>query len=596
MSNNLQEKNIIVYEDDKMTEKFNNWNSLKQKLQTAKQTIHIKQGEIYFMSIGQNIGYETYGKGDKFLRPVLVYKKLSRYSFIGIPLTSKVKEGTYFFSFEYKKDKNSTAILSQMRSFDTKRISYYSGNIKKVDFEKLKNKVQEFMDITPKKGGGITSQEVKQRNNKTILPNNENKVKITIPNNNILERKYILDIIFNEFLGLDFEVIEGDDCQDWIIELPNKKVLSIKDTFFSKYPNDLEYLKLENIPKKIEELDIFASSFFMLTRWEEYVNKNRDSHNRFPATESLAHKQGFLDRPIVNEYVEELKKMLLALDNSLEFKIHNYQLVLTHDVDSVLKYTTLKRALREIIGDIFKRKNIKMALSNMLTKIQVHLGIKKDPFDTFDYLMDLSEKVGVKSYFFFMGQGLTKYDNMYKSDDTFVKDLILKIKDRGHHIGIHPSYNAYNTLEQFKKEKEELENNLDTTIPFGREHYLRFEVPTTWQIWEDNCMKWDSTLSYADKEGFRCGVCYEYSVFNILTRKKLKLKEKPLIVMEGSFATYQPNIKPIEMEEKIRYLIEQIKKYNGEFVFLWHNSSFNCVSWKNYKNIYERILRKNLVE
>lgn len=117
-------------------------------------------------------------------------------------------------------------------------------------------------------------------------------IKITIPKNNIAERKYILDIIFDEFLGLKIEVIEDGNCQDWIIELENQKSLTIKDTFFNKYPKDLEYLKLENIPNKIEELDIFAASFFMLTRWEEYVNKNRDSHARFPATESLAQSQG----------------------------------------------------------------------------------------------------------------------------------------------------------------------------------------------------------------------------------------------------------------------------------------------------------------
>ncbi len=205
--------------------------------------------------------------------------------------------------------------------------------------------------------------------------------------------------------------------------------------------------------------------------------------------------------------------------------------------------------------------------------------------------MNINEKIGVKSYFFFMGKGLTKFDNMYKSNDLFIKKLIMKIKRREHYIGIHPTYNAYNNKEQFKKEKKELESNLDTAITFGREHYLRFEVPNTWQIWEENGMSWDSTCSYADKEGFRCGVCYEYSVFNILTREKLKLKEKPLIVMEGSFATYQANIKPNDMEYKIKLLIKEVKKYDGEFVFLWYNSSFNTNMWKQYQNIYEKVLK-----
>ena len=102
-------------------------------------------------------------------------------------------------------------------------------------------------------------------------------------------------------------------------------------------------------------------------------------------------------------------------------------------------------------------------------------------------------------------------------------------------------------------------------------------------------MEWDSTLSYADKEGFRCGTCYSYSVFNILTRNTLKLKERPLIVMEGSLANYQ-NVSPEEMKMKILNLIEKVKKYRGEFVFLWHNSSFNIPFWKKYQNIYEEVL------
>jgi len=445
-------------------------------------------------------------------------------------------------------------------------------------------------------------------------------IKITIPNNNVKERKYILDIIFLEFLNLSYELFENSACKNWQIELENGTKLVFEDVFFNKYQNDLEYLKLENLPCSVNfienqytvennipviygtdnleifenelrcGIDIFASSFFMLTRWEEYVNKNRDNHNRFPAYESSAFKNNFLDRPIVNEYVEMLKNMLLYLDSNFKFQISNYQLMLTHDVDVPVKYTSYKTGFKEIVGDIIKRKNIKLALLNTWQKFKVHMGLAKDPFDTFDYLMTISEKIGVKSYFFFMGKGNTKFDNMYDSEDDFIKELIQKIKKRGHHIGIHPTYNAYNSGIQFTKEKNELEKNLNTDITFGREHFLRFEVPTTWQIWEDNGMKWDSTCSYADKEGFRCGVCYEYSVFNILTRQQLKLKEKPLIVMEGSFATYQPNIKSEEMENKIKHLMGKVKKYNGEFVFLWHNSSFNTPMWERYQKIYEEVL------
>jgi hypothetical protein len=415
-------------------------------------------------------------------------------------------------------------------------------------------------------------------------------IKINIPNNNIKERRYILDIMFGELLGLDYKIIE-DDIQNWIIELNNRKI-NIKDTFFSKYPKDLEYLKLENIPQKIEELDIFAASFFMLTRWEEYVNKNRDKHNRFPATESLAYKQGFLDKPIVNEYIEKIKSQLLEIDKNLVFKNREYKLLLTHDVDHIYKWDAVSKIIKHLAGDILKRKSIIEFVKSVFYILQVKLHIKKDPYDTFDYLMDLSEKAGVKSYFFFMAKGLTKYDNRYKSNDIKVINIIKNIKKRGHFIGIHSTYNSYNNVTQLKHEKQELEKGFGIDITFGRGHYLRFETPATWQVWQDSSLEWSSTCGYADSIGFRCGVCYPYSVFNIITRKKLKLKERPLLVMDGSL-TQDNTINSESMTRDILNLISKVKRHNGEFVFLWHNSSFNNYYWRNFNHVYKSVLLEN---
>jgi len=444
-------------------------------------------------------------------------------------------------------------------------------------------------------------------------------VNIYIPKKNIIEREYIINVFFNEFLDLDYE-LHSHQNENYIIKLENNSELIIKDDFFFKHSEKLEYLNLDNLPKNIifaenefliesdipvlygdslvikKEnkiycgIDLFASSFFMLTRWEEYVNKNKDSHNRFPAHESVAFKNNFLDRPIVNEYLEMLWNMLSDLKINQIRKQRKFKFYPTHDVDIPLKYPNLNSGLREILGDLIKRKNINLFYKNLKQKVKVHLNFEKDPYDTFDYLMRISEKGNIKSYFFFMGSGLTKFDNFYSINSDFIKKLTIKIKKRGHFIGMHPTYNAYNHNSQFKKEKEELEQSLNCKLYYGREHYLRFEVPNTWQIWEDNGMEWDSTLCYADNAGFRSGVCYEYSVFNFLTRKKLKLKEKPLIAMEVSFIIYKPNIEAIEMENQVLYLLEKVKKYNGDFVFLWHNNNFKANLWKRYKYIYEKII------
>ncbi len=410
---------------------------------------------------------------------------------------------------------------------------------------------------------------------------------IKISNNNINEKKYILDIIFNEFLGLKYNLEINSDNYEIILQ--NNQKLIIQDTFFNKYPKDLEYLNIKNIPKSIKELDVFAACFFMLTRWEEYVNKNRDAHNRFSAFESLAYKDKFLDRPIVNELIEELRHKLLKLDANLKFKEKKFELVLTHDVDEIYKWSGLKQVLRVMLGDILKRKDIKLALSRIIEYFFIQQNRQKDPYDTFEYLMQKSEDIKIQSRFYFMSGGITKYDNRYKIDEKKSLSIIEKIKKRNHIIGIHPSYNTYNNLKQFKKEKKLLEQILKKQITEGRQHYLRFEVPTTWQIYEDATMQIDSTCGYADREGFRCGTGDEFSVFNILTRKKLKLKERPLIYMDDNHHSYN-SITLDESFISVKKLIEYGKKYNTQITLLFHNSIFQDNKNINFKKLNEKVL------
>jgi len=456
-------------------------------------------------------------------------------------------------------------------------------------------------------------------------------INIYIPNNNIEERRYILDVIFGEFLGLSYQLIIDNGkliIDDWIIELENGNRLIVKDSFFNKFPKDLEYLDEKNIPKEVKftknrfaseddivaifgtslpvtnnqytntpktknqklktNIDIFASAFFMLTRWEEHVNKARDNHNRFSAKDSLAYKHNFLHRPVVNEYVEYLWNMLKEIGIKQKRKDREYKFVMTHDVDEPLRYFSTYRFAKEIGRDFLKNGKYLEPFSKMKEFISIKLKLKDDIFNTFDYMIEKEKDANVKAYYFFMGEGTNlTYDDNYDINAPFVKNIAKKILSNSNVIGIHPSFNTYNNSKQFAREKRMIEDSFNITIDCGRQHYLRFEVPTTWQIWNDNGMKWDSTLSYADKEGFRCGVCYEFSVFNFLTRQKLTLKEKPLIVMEASFTIYQSHLDLGEILKNIKEVIDLVKKYNGEFVFLWHNGSF-LEDW--HREFYEKVL------
>ncbi len=426
------------------------------------------------------------------------------------------------------------------------------------------------------------------------------------------EIQYTIKTLFQVFLGLEYSIEYENTCNGLHIRLKNGNFLFIEDHFFYQLKEKM-YLKKAHIPQHIPfkkipfapekdipaiygtpecyvkeekgiksihcKLDIISSTFFMLSRWEEYVNTVRDQYDRFPAKASLAYKQGFLHRPVVNEYIELVWNMLSFLGIKQERKKHEFKIIPTHDID-FLTYPK-KKWIHLIHSKFIKHEK------NALQKY--HKNIQKDPYDIYEYLMDLSEAMNTKSHFYFMGGRYSKYDTQSYLHKKRFYDLISQIKSRGHIIGFHGSYNSSTNTQLFGKEKDKLEEIIHVPLNEGRQHYLRFRNPDTWSIWEDNNMHIDSTLGYADQVGFRCGICYDYPVFHIIEQKTLHLYERPLIIMEVTLVNYQKQT----VDQALKTLLEYKKKiarYNGNFVLLWHNSSFNVDHWPPYKEVYEKTL------
>jgi mRNA interferase MazF len=129
-----------------MSEEFyDNWNQIKKETSKENILVGFKTRDIFNVKIGHNIGYEQNGKGKDFVRPVVVYKKLTKDMFIGIPLTTTIREGNFFYSFEFIPNKRSVAILSQAKLFSSKRLLNKIGVIKITDFEELKEKYFELL-------------------------------------------------------------------------------------------------------------------------------------------------------------------------------------------------------------------------------------------------------------------------------------------------------------------------------------------------------------------------------------------------------------------------------------------------------------------
>jgi len=443
-------------------------------------------------------------------------------------------------------------------------------------------------------------------------------MKISVSELFFKEKKYTIDVLLGSFLDIEY-VIEKEDFNEkssgrYKITLENGNEIIFRDNFFDLFIKNKDYLKVENIPNTVEYttnqflvekdipiiygdklleisenkvvcgIDIFASSFFMLTRWEEHVNTIRDNHIRFPAIASLAYKSDFLIRPVVNEYLEMFWNMLVFLGYRGQRKERQFEFKVSHDVDSIFKYYFRSPLWA---GKIFtylliKEKNPVKASHVPFQYIAAKYNPEKyDPYYNYDLIMDLSEKNNLRSAFYFIADhSEEKMDGDYDVFHPLVQKTMKHIDERGHEVGLHGSYNSYNSKKQYQKEWLRLldscqQSGLKQKIRGSRQHNLRWATPHSFSVINATGVEYDTTLSYADHVGFRCGTCYEYPVFDILKRKKLQLKERPLILMECSLLDGRyMNKNSNEALEIAIELKKKIKRYGGLFSMLWHNARF----------------------
>ena len=460
---------------------------------------------------------------------------------------------------------------------------------------------------------------------------------VKVPTSYEAEHNYIVTLIFSEFLGFDVEV-QLSNRQNIKIYSTNSpdRVLIIADKLFA-IPS-LQWLQPDSLPKQplpiwdishtrlaaltvtpeiptiygddpnspdffqcsenkiYLGLDIFGSAFFMLTRYEEMVKPDRDQYDRFPGSASLAYQENFLDRPIVNEYVEILWACLKKLWPQLERKEQHFQTIVTHDVDIPYKYafTDFSTLVRT---NVVKHFSLKQAILNGKTWNRVKRGnLSADPFNTFDWLMNLSENHNLTSAFYFITDRTdSKMDGNYTIQHHLIRQLLKQIHKRNHEIGLHPSFNSYLKRLQIQKEYRILRNvcsdeNIQQEKWGGRHHFLRWNNPYTWQYWEDAGLNYDSTLAFADLPGFRCGTCYEFPVFNLATRQALNLIERPLIVMECTVLDqrYMGLAKNLDSAfNLIKGFKDSCRHFNGNFTLLWHNSRFETL---DNRDLYQQLL------
>jgi len=456
------------------------------------------------------------------------------------------------------------------------------------------------------------------------------------------ELHYSLQVLLGEFLGLQYEVEEFDGelieiseclsqfCVDAQHSAPR---LTLDASFFHK-ANQF-WLKAESMPVLPLEvwvpsvsgidanlvdvsvpvlygkqgvvrsglnchinLDIFGSAFFMLSRYEELVSTERDTHNRFPAWASVAYKSNFLDRPIVNEYLEILWQCVKMMWPDLVRKPYVKKNVITCDCDHPFDNSiySLKLAIRKTARLLLVDKKPIAASKAACRYFAAKLNFRVNDVyrDSINWMMDVNEAHGNSVTFYFISHKTSDLDGLVDFNSSKMRRLLREISARGHKIGVHPGYETYTNSDNFSLSVHTLkmvlkEEGIEQKEFGGRQHYLRWDTAQTATLVEQSGLGFDSSLSFADKCGFRCGVCYEFTMYDLFKRKAYNFKQRPLIVMECTIidSHYEALGYTKKAIQRFEYFKRVCHQFNGSFNLLWHN----CHLGQKDRDIYQRLIK-----
>ncbi len=331
--------------------------------------------------------------------------------------------------------------------------------------------------------------------------------------------------------------------------------------------------------------DIFAASFWLVSRYEEYLSFTPDKHGRFPASSSFAFRNGFLRIPVVDLWAKELAKMLSLTYPGLAFRNDRYDALLTTDTDQPFAYLG-KNLLRTAVGVIH---DLAARPGNAGERFRVLTNKAKDPFDVFDYLISKIEATGTDVRFFVPAGRYTKYDkNPFWSKNCY-RNLIKRISSK-YKSGFHPSYFASDNYTVLEQELGRLGSIIEQDITISRFHFLRLKIPVSYTLLEKAGIKEDYSMGFPDEPGFRAGIARPFRFYNLAEERETGLRIVPLLVMDATLYQYL-KLDAHGAEEVITEIISVTRKAGGLFVSLWHNTSLTEKSEREeWRRLFEKML------
>lgn len=416
--------------------------------------------------------------------------------------------------------------------------------------------------------------------------------------------KYTFDLVLKELLGTEYKFTSDEqafesytDCKFSYHDKPLGTELffyagsllfekGIRDQAVSVFDWEGGKVFFASHPKYVFPFDPFAAIFYLVSRYEEYLPHLRDIHDRYDTTESIAYQKGFLTRPVVNIWALRIKKELLKRYPGYSFPERKYRFISTIDIDNAYAY--LEKGFMRTAG-AYARSLMKFDFSDLKERTKVLTGFMQDPYDTYDFQLQLQKKYQYRCIYFTLLAEYGENDKNVPPDSKRLRSLIKSLADYSE-VGIHPSYGSNSDSTKLKKEVAILSRILKRDVTRSRQHFLILKLPETYRRLLDLDITDDYTMGYALQVGFRASICTPFYFYDLDLEKPTNLRIHPFAVMDATLKYYM-KVSPGDAMSYIKPLIDETKAVKGDFVSLWHNESLGDNKlWNGWKRVYEEMV------
>jgi hypothetical protein len=313
--------------------------------------------------------------------------------------------------------------------------------------------------------------------------------------------------------------------------------------------------------------DIFAASFYLISRYEEYLPHKLDLYGRYSHENCLAFKENFLKLPLVNIWLQHFKTVLLQKFPSLHLTPSAFRLLPTYDIDIAWSYRH-KGWLRNLGGLIMSLTENEWAAAN--ERINVLFGKHTDPFDSYEWLHKLHEEYKLKPvYFFLLAKKNKDHDKNILPAKRAMQKLIRQHSDK-YSIAIHPSWQSGDKSDLLQKEIKMLEKITGKTINKSRQHYIRMTLPDTYKRLIEAGIIEDYSMGYGSINGFRASYCLPFKWYDLQEEKMSSLTVFPFCFMDAN-SYYEQHETCEDALNEMEHYYKVTKKVNGLLITIWHN-------------------------